>query len=67
MADPADKADVQQQTLLDAAIRLIRSKPLDISNPSEICWSDGCEAHTGPDRRWCDGLCRDIYEKQQRL
>jgi len=60
--DPADIADITQQTLLDAKIQNHTHEPVVTTNPSEICWADDCDAETGPDKRFCCPDCRDIWQ-----
>lgn len=60
--DDIDKTDIQQQTLLDAAIqRIIQENNKGIPvNTTGKCLTCGDDV---PDvRRWCDADCRDMYE-----
>jgi RNA polymerase-binding transcription factor DksA len=59
--DDADRADIQQQRLLDAQIAFTVNEKLVISNESGICWN--CGEHIGTERRWCDANCRDDWDR----
>ena len=62
MADEADVADQSNATLIDAAIDRIRaSTGLETPPATGKClW---CDAEIGADRRFCDGACRDDYQR----
>jgi len=51
-----------EQGLLDMRIKAAASKPLDISNPSGLCWY--CDDDTGSYVRWCDADCRDDWSME---
>jgi len=61
MADDADRASIQQQNLIDAAIKKTISNPLDTTNTSGVCWT--CGKVTGHFKRWCGVTCRDEFDK----
>ena len=67
MSDDADLADIQQQRLLDAAIKNAVNKPLEI-NGNGNCLSCGCSVLPVylQDKiiipRWCSIECRDIWD-----
>jgi hypothetical protein len=65
MADEADRAEIQEQLARDLSIKAAIGKPLDLSNPSGLCWY--CEEPTGTERRFCVGVeCRDAWQKENR-
>lgn len=61
MANEADDASIQQQNLIDAAIKKTTAMPLDTTNRTGCCWD--CGKPTGHLKRWCDAQCRDSWEQ----
>jgi hypothetical protein len=61
MVDDADRASIQQQNLVDAAIKKSAMKSLDTTNTSGVCWT--CGKATGIFKRWCGVTCRDEWEQ----
>ena len=62
MTDEADRADIQIQGAIDAGLRAARERAqVDTTNPGGTCWN--CDEPTGTDRRWCDCMCRDEWER----
>jgi hypothetical protein len=58
--DEADKASIQQQNLIDAAIKRTAKTKIDTGNVLGVCWNCGDE--TGHECRWCNAQCRDSWE-----
>lgn len=65
MADDADRSSIQQQNLVDAAIKKSQIKSLDTTNSSGVCWNCGKVTGkvTGKVKRWCGVTCRDEWEQ----
>jgi hypothetical protein len=62
MADDADRANDQQQNLVDAAIKKAQSKSLDTTNLSGVCLT--CGEVTGKFRRWCNKTCCEEWSNK---
>jgi hypothetical protein len=63
MGDIADQAEAAESFILAANINAAKGKPLDTSNPSGECLF--CGESTGLERRWCDTVCRNDWEREQ--
>jgi len=63
MADEADIASIQQQYILDAAIKNAQGRSLDTTNINGVCWS--CGKATGIFKRWCGVTCRDEWDRKK--
>lgn len=61
MPDIADDANERTEAYLDTAVR--ERKP---EGPAAIGECLACTAPLSPPRRWCDGLCRDEWQREQR-
>lgn len=61
MADDADRASIQQQNLVDAAINQLTFVPINTNNLSGVCWN--CGKTTGKHKRWCNKTCCEEWEQ----
>jgi hypothetical protein len=54
-----DKDYENQQIISDRMVQAAINKPIDMSNPSGMCY--WCDEETGNERRFCDTECRDLW------